>query len=153
MTSPTICDSTHLRSFLSRSNSLVPSAIRTQPAVTQLTKLPHNLMKSFYKSISLGPPSEDMFNANTADVMYSGLTRQINDLGGFVGLGLGSPEVEVKEGHVQVTRDVSVEGMTSFTGPICDLFIELFDLKEKNWLRRQAVIVILQQFLGGTIER
>lgn len=153
MTSPTICDSPHLRSFLSRSNSLVPSETRTQPAVTQLTKLPHNLMKTFYKSISLGPSSDDMFNANMADVMYSGLTRQINDLGGFVGLGLGSPEVEVKEGHVEVTRDVSVEGMTSFTGPICDLFIELFDLKEKNWLRRQAVIVILQQFLGGTIER
>lgn len=85
--------------------------------------------------------------------MYNGLDRQISDLGGLVGLGLGSPEVEVTEDQVQVTRDVSVEGMTSFTGPICDLFIELFDLKEKNWLRRQAVIVILQQFLGGTIER
>lgn len=153
MTSTTICDSPHLRSFLSRSNSLIPSTNRMQPAVTQLTKLPHNLMKTFYKSISPGPSSEDMFNANMADVMYNGLGRQISDLGGLVGLGLGSPEVEVTEDHVQVTPDVSVEGMTSFTGPICDLFIELFDLKEKNWLRRQAVIVILQQFLGGTIER
>ncbi|KAK8866014.1 hypothetical protein IAR55_001165 [Kwoniella newhampshirensis] len=44
-------------------------------------------------------------------------------------------------------------GMTSFTGPICDLFIEIFDLKENNWLRRQAIVVILQQFLGSTIER
>jgi sorting nexin-25 len=43
--------------------------------------------------------------------------------------------------------------MGSFTTPICDLFIELFDLKENNWLRRQAIVVILQQFLGGTIER
>lgn len=153
MTSTTICDSPHLRSFLSRSNSLIPSTNRMQPAVTQLTKLPHNLMKTFYKSISPGPSSEDMFNANMADVMYNGLGRQISDLGGLVGLGLGSPEVEVTEDHVQVTPDVSIEGMTSFTGPICDLFIELFDLKEKNWLRRQAVIVILQQFLGGTIER
>lgn len=153
MTSTTICDSPHLRSFLSRSNSLIPSTNRMQPAVTQLTKLPHNLMKTFYKSISPGPSSEDMFNANMADVMYNGLGRQISDLGGLAGLGLGSPEVEVTEDHVQVTPDVSVEGMTSFTGPICDLFIELFDLKEKNWLRRQAVIVILQQFLGGTIER
>ncbi|RKP17571.1 hypothetical protein ROZALSC1DRAFT_30638, partial [Rozella allomycis CSF55] len=38
--------------------------------------------------------------------------------------------------------------------PICDLFIELFELKDKNrWLRRNAVTIILQQFLGGTIER
>lgn len=153
MTSTIICDSPHLRSFLSRSNSLIPSTNRTQPAITQLTKLPHNLMKTFYKSISPGPSSEDMLNANMVDVMYNGLGRQISDQGGLVGLGFGSPEVEVTEDHVQVTRDVSVEGMTSFTGPICDLFIELFGLKEKNWLRRQAVIVILQQFLGGTIER
>lgn len=153
MTSTIICDSPHLRSFLSRSNSLIPSTNRTQPAITQLTKLPHNLMKTFYKSISPGPSSEDMLNANMVDVMYNGLGRQISDQGGLVGLGLGSPEVEVTGDNVQVTRGVSVEGMTSFTGPICDLFIELFDLKEKNWLRRQAVIVILQQFLGGTIER
>jgi sorting nexin-25 len=44
-------------------------------------------------------------------------------------------------------------GSTAFTAPICDLFIELFDLKENNWLRRQAIVVILQQFLGSTLER
>lgn len=40
-----------------------------------------------------------------------------------------------------------------FTAPICDLFIEVFDLKESSWLRRQAIVIILQQVLGGTIER
>lgn len=44
-------------------------------------------------------------------------------------------------------------GLGSFTAPICDLFIEVFDLKENNWLRRQAIVIILQQVLGGTIER
>ncbi|GJJ78268.1 sorting nexin-25 [Entomortierella parvispora] len=49
---------------------------------------------------------------------------------------------------------VEPEGVTTFTEPLCDLFIELFELKEKNnWLRRQAVVIILQQVLGGTIER
>ncbi|KAI9266849.1 PXA domain-containing protein [Phascolomyces articulosus] len=48
----------------------------------------------------------------------------------------------------------SPEGITKFTEPLCDLFIEMFELKEKNnWLRRQAVVIILQQILGGTIER
>jgi sorting nexin-25 len=41
----------------------------------------------------------------------------------------------------------------SFTAPITDLFIEVFDLKEKDWLRRQAIVILLQQVLGGTIER
>ena len=49
---------------------------------------------------------------------------------------------------------VASEGITKFTEPLCDLFIEMFELKEKNnWLRRQAVVIILQQILGGTIER
>ncbi|KAF9084567.1 Intermediate filament protein [Mortierella sp. AD031] len=48
---------------------------------------------------------------------------------------------------------VEAEGVTTFTEPLCDLFIELFELKENNWLRRQAVVIVLQQVLGGTIER
>lgn len=52
------------------------------------------------------------------------------------------------------SSSVASEGITKFTEPLCDLFIEMFELKEKNnWLRRQAVVIILQQILGGTIER
>ena len=44
--------------------------------------------------------------------------------------------------------------VTSSTEVLSDIFIELFELKEKNnWLRRQAVLIILQQIFGGTIER
>lgn len=61
---------------------------------------------------------------------------------------LQKAEVElVKEGAMPTPAE------TSFTSPICDLFIEMFDLKENNWLRRQAIVVILQQFLGSTVER
>ncbi len=42
----------------------------------------------------------------------------------------------------------------SATDAVIDLFIELFELKEKNnWLRRQAVVLLLQQLFGGTVER
>ena len=41
-----------------------------------------------------------------------------------------------------------------FIKPICDIFLELFELnKGNNWLRGRAVVVVLQQLLGGTIER
>lgn len=41
-----------------------------------------------------------------------------------------------------------------FVKPICDLFLETFDLnKGNNWLRGRAVVVVLHQLLGGTIER
>ncbi|KAG0358860.1 Intermediate filament protein [Podila minutissima] len=64
-------------------------------------------------------------------------------------------EQELRQQQAQQIRPVvEPEGVTTFTEPLCDLFIELFELKEKNnWLRRQAVVIILQQVLGGTIER
>ncbi|KAF2120851.1 intermediate filament protein-like protein [Lophiotrema nucula] len=41
-----------------------------------------------------------------------------------------------------------------FVTPICDLFLETFELnRENNWLRGRAVVVVLHQLLGGTIER
>jgi sorting nexin-25 len=41
-----------------------------------------------------------------------------------------------------------------FIKPICDLFLEVFELnKGNNWLRGRAVVVVLHQLLGGTIER
>lgn len=49
---------------------------------------------------------------------------------------------------------VAGEGLTYFTAPIANLLVEVFDLKDKgSWLRRQAIVIILQQVLGGTIER
>lgn len=63
-----------------------------------------------------------------------------------------SPEIGQGANGVRdkTERDV---GNTVFTAPICDLFIEVFDLDESSWLKRQAIVVILQQFLGSTIER
>ncbi|KAL7748751.1 tRNA (guanine-N(7)-)-methyltransferase (tRNA(m7G46)-methyltransferase) [Sorochytrium milnesiophthora] len=38
--------------------------------------------------------------------------------------------------------------------PLSDLFIEVFELTDKNnWLRKQAVVILLQQIFGGTIDR
>ncbi|GAA5809018.1 hypothetical protein MFLAVUS_002420 [Mucor flavus] len=54
----------------------------------------------------------------------------------------------------ELPDSLKAEGITRFTEPLCDLFIEMFELKDKtNWLRRQAVVIILQQILEGTIER
>ncbi len=41
-----------------------------------------------------------------------------------------------------------------FVKPICDIFLETFELnRSSNWLRGRAVVVVLHQLLGGTIER
>ena len=47
-------------------------------------------------------------------------------------------------------KEAAGAGTTYWTEPICDLFVELFELKEKNnWLRRQAIVILLQQIFGG----
>ena len=44
--------------------------------------------------------------------------------------------------------------MEPFVKPICDLFLEIFELsRSQNWLRGRAVVVVLHQLLGGTVER
>ncbi|WWC58463.1 uncharacterized protein I303_101005 [Kwoniella dejecticola CBS 10117] len=178
LASHVICDSTILRSFLSRSS--VPLQAGSSDYLTSSTAslanlAPHNIVKSLYKTMatslddaSLGPSMLDM--------MYTTLSRQLNDFGGLVGLGgeelvgllpsalTGGPYTPQWLRHDPIASPANPSkqrigpmggesGMTSFTGPICDLFIEVFDLKENNWLRRQAIVVILQQFLGSTIER
>ncbi|MBW0460667.1 hypothetical protein O181_000382, partial [Austropuccinia psidii MF-1] len=51
-------------------------------------------------------------------------------------------------------KPIEGELLTSFTAPICDLLIEVFELNDKNqWLRKQGIVIVLQQILGGTIER
>lgn len=41
-----------------------------------------------------------------------------------------------------------------FIKPICDIFLEVFELNRgNNWLRGRAVVVVLHQLLGGTIEK
>ncbi|KAJ1679572.1 tRNA (guanine-N(7)-)-methyltransferase (tRNA(m7G46)-methyltransferase), partial [Spiromyces aspiralis] len=42
----------------------------------------------------------------------------------------------------------------SLTDPLCDLFIEVFELRDRNnWLRRQAINVLLRHIFGGAMER
>lgn len=46
------------------------------------------------------------------------------------------------------------EQLEPFVKPICDIFLEAFDLQRgNNWLRGRAVVVVLHQLLGGTVER
>lgn len=73
-------------------------------------------------------------------------------------LGLNLPEQATvpssNESIDAVGKSSETEGSTRFTDSLCDLFIEMFELREKNnWLRRQAVVIVLQQLFGGTVER
>ncbi|KAK3840927.1 MAG: PXA domain-containing protein [Linnemannia gamsii] len=132
-------------------------------------------MKHIYQTVSEGlddmfsggPPTvlgditkklgnQMMFSMEDEDEMTVGSTAgSVASLAGSIGSRKRHGS-HGESGSQQQSRPavVEAEGVTMFTEPLCDLFIELFELKEKNnWLRRQAVVIILQQVLGGTIER
>lgn len=167
---PVICNSPVLRAFLSRTPSRHGTMDDPTVSVANLSSLaPQNLVRSLYKTMATSL-DDAMFGPSMLDLMYTSLTRQLSDVTGLVGMGsddlVGLLPQALRDGWakgaqspsqsaLQLSTSTEETAASIFTAPICDLFIELFDLKENknNWLRRQAIVVIIQQFLGNTIER
>ena len=71
-------------------------------------------------------------------------------LGAAAGMGVGVGDAEA-EAELAAFESKELEPLVK---PICDLFLEVFSLNaQNNWLRGRAVVVVLHQLLGGTIER
>lgn len=123
-----------------------------------------NMVRSFTESID-----EVFFGPSMLDVMIGRLTRQAAEFAGIVGSGVNDEDLVTQalkasgkaapeETLAQLSGDLKpLEGETStsaFTAPICDLILAVFELdKKNNWLRRQAIVIILQQVFGETVER
>ena len=133
VSSPIACDARPLQAFLSR---------HTVPLLHSSSTGGPRIVRSLYRTMA-SSVDETILGPSMLDVMYSSLNRQLSDIGSLI------PD------ELRPAKAAKAEALTdgSFTTPICDFVIELFDLKENNWLRRQAIVVILQQLLGGTIER
>lgn len=128
----------------------------------------HGIVRTMYKSVT--ESIDDMFfGPSMLDVMIQRLTRQAAEFAGIAGSGAtdedliaqalkssgGGTEEAILPQLPGDLRPIGGEsGMSTFSRPICDLILALFELdKKNNWLRRQAIVIILQQVLGGTIER
>lgn len=121
------------------------------------------LVRHVYNSVA-GSIDDMFFGPSMLDVMIQRLTRQAAELAGipvtdedvvsqaFRASGKTSPDT-----LFQFSGDLKpLEGETSsstFSSPICDLILAVFELNKNNWLRRQAIIIIMQQVLGSTVER
>lgn len=163
---PIVCESDELRSFLSRDSPFVasdPQAISKTPSFSG-----SDLVRTVYRSVA--ESIDDMFfGPSMLDVMIQRLTRQAAEFAGIVGSGVNDEDLVAQALNasgksapdaalMQLSGDLKpLDGETStstFSAPICDLVLAIFELNKKNnWLRRQAIVIILQQVLGGTIER
>lgn len=109
------------------------------------------------------------FGPSMLDVMIQRLTSQAAEFAGIVGSAIhdedlvtqalrASGKSTTEDALMHLSADLKpLEGETStssFSAPICDLVLAIFELNKKNnWLRRQAIVIILQQLLGSTVER
>jgi sorting nexin-25 len=128
------------------------------------------IVRTMYRSVTESI-DDIFFGPSMLDVMLQRLTRQAAEFAGIAGSSMNdedmvaqalasasasSPNVSLEKmalpGDLKPLEGES--GASSFSGPICDLILAVFELdKKNNWLRRQAIVIILQQVLGGTIER
>ncbi|GAA5932311.1 Mdm1p [Sporobolomyces koalae] len=149
---PIVCRSHELRAFLSQQTISLPKSDPSRRLPAGLT-VNHGFMRTFYRSVTSG--IDDVLGTSTTSMMDTIVERlsqqaavdviQAEDL---VEHFLGD------KANPDETSRIGEEGLTYFTAPICDLFVTVFELREKNnWLRRQAILIVLQQVLGGTIER
>lgn len=150
---PAICRSRELRAFLSQSaiasNGSNGTQVDAKDFVTRIYNSVSDGMEEFLGNI----PVLDQLSV-AGQNLISAATSQIS----------GGPPVEALDQAVQ-NPSTSAEAeaelnayetreVEPFVKPICDLFLETFELSKGNsWLRGRTVVVVLHQLLGGTIER
>ncbi|KAF9502322.1 PhoX domain-containing protein [Pleurotus eryngii] len=163
---PAVCESDELRAFLSRDSPFMATEHRSSSKISP-TFPGTDLVRTVYRSVA--ESIDDMFfGPSMLDVMIQRLTRQAAEFAGVVGAAVNDEEIVAQAldasggkaseaALLHLSGDLKpLEGETStssFSSPICDLLLAVFELKKNNWLRRQAIVIILQQVLGGTIER
>lgn len=146
---PEVCRSRDLRAFLSQ-QALLPHGA---PASDGETK---DIVSRIYNSVADGM---DDFLGNIT--MLDQLSTAGQNLISAATSQLSGPEPALAAEDATTAAEAEAElnafedrELEPFIKPICDLFLEAFELNRgNNWLRGRAVVVVLHQLLGGTIER
>ena len=161
---PAVCRSRNLRAFLSQS-AIVSTNDSTRDGERR------DIISRIYNSVTDGM-DEFLGNVPVLDQLsiagqnlISAATSQFNTM---PSTGSGAPLPIAPEDPIQTadaraellvfepnaTNTSRAEQLEPFVKPICDIFLETFDLQRgNNWLRGRAVVVVLHQLLGGAVER
>ncbi|KAI0364061.1 hypothetical protein BV20DRAFT_1030297 [Pilatotrama ljubarskyi] len=166
---PAVCESEELRAFLSRDSPFMATEPAPYKATPSVSAFPgQGLVRSMYQSVA--ESIDDMFfGPSMLDVIIQRLTTQAAEFVGITGTAIHDEDLVAQalkasgkstseDALMHLSSDLKpLDGETStstFSSPICDFILAVFELdKKNNWLRRQAIVIILQQVLGTTIER
>lgn len=149
---PAICHSRELRAFLSQaaimSNGENNGQDDARDFVTRIYNSVSDGMEDFLGNI----PVLDQLSV-AGQNLISAATSQIN------GDSVDSLDPATQDPSTAAEAEAELNAyetkeLEPFVKPICDLFLEFFELSKGNsWLRGRTVVVVLHQLLGGTIER
>lgn len=159
---PTSSSSSSLHSITSPSiQNLQKSMAAAGVDESTQKKQSKGFMRHIYKTVAagiddilVGPSMLDLITQRLGEQVMEFSNEEDNNKSSTPASSSSSRSNNKLSESTELPDSLKAEGITRFTEPLCDLFIEMFELKDKtNWLRRQAVVIILQQILEGTIER
>ena len=151
---PAVCRSRDLRSFLSQRPILAESDINNDGKRADIVSRLYNSvadgMDDFLGNIpvldQLSLAGQNLISAATSQYYNTAAPPTIES-----GDTVSGAAVEEAQAELEAFDSQTIE---PFVKPICDLFLEMFELnRSQNWLRGRAVVVVLHQLLGGTVER
>ena len=162
---PEVCQSRDLRAFLSQQAiiSNTESGGQDEERADIVSRIYNSVadgMDDFLGNIpvldQLSVAGQNLISAATSQYVSSLPSTSTNDPGDALTSSTISATVSASaEAQAELDAyDKQHDFDEPFVKPICDLFLETFELNRSvNWLRGRAVVVVLHQLLGGTVER
>lgn len=155
---PAVCQSRDLRAFLSQ-QAIISAKDTTRDGERR------DIISRIYNSVTDGM-DEFLGNVPVLDQLsiagqnlISAATSQFNSMPSSTSSGQEESDSPLPISSDEARAELLAfenkgDQLEPFVKPICDLFLETFELNRgNNWLRGRAVVVVLHQLLGGTVER
>lgn len=159
---PAVCRSRELRAFLSQQaiSSSDPGSAQganSRDFVTRIYNSVADGMEEFLGNIpvldQLSVAGQNLISAATNQLATANGASTPTSLPSSTVLAVDPTTNTDAEAEAELLAFENKE-LEPFVKPICDIFLEAFELNHSNnWLRGRAVVVVLHQLLGGTIER
>lgn len=145
---PEVCRSRELRAFLSQSVITPGQDILDREDKKDIVSRLYDSVADGMDDILGNIPVLDQISV-AGQNLIAAATNQLNAMP----LNVNEDTFPAAEAEAELNAFEDKE-LEPFIKPICDIFLEVFELNRgNNWLRGRAVVVVLQQLLGGTIER
>ena len=149
---PAVCQSRDLRAFLSQRPILSKEDIKGNGDRADIVSRLYNSVTDGMDEFLGNIPVLDQLSM-AGQSLISAATSQYYNTDPVANERTHTNVTDVQEARTELEAFEN-QTLEPLVKPICDLFLEAFELnRSENWLRGRAVVIVLHQLLGGTVER